>query len=88
MSQSGRNAHGILFGNAALHKLLGQRIGKVAQRHRATGVGSNGNDIFILTSQLQQRVSELFSACNHLHSVHIPDKNLVYTDPEIRKGGF
>ena len=65
MRQTCRDAYSILFGNAALHKLLRQGVGIVAQRHRTTGIGGNGNDILVFTCQFQQRVGKLFSTCNH-----------------------
>ena len=65
MCQTSRDTHRILLGNTTLHKLLRQCVGIVAQSHRATSVSGYSNNIFIFTCQFQQRVSKLFSTCNH-----------------------
>ena len=65
MCQSGRNTYGILFGNSALHELLGQFLGIVAKRYRTTSVGGYGNDIFVLLCQFQQSLCKCFSTSFH-----------------------
>ena len=71
MGQTGADAHGILFGNAAFHKLSGQFLGKVDQRDGTSGICGNGNYIFILFGQCQQGIGKTFSAS--FHSVQFTD---------------
>ena len=65
MGQSGRNTYGILFGDSALHELLGQFLGIVAKSYRTTCVGGYGNDIFVLLCQFQQSLCKCFSTSFH-----------------------
>ena len=80
MCQSGRNTHGILLSNSALHKLLGQFLGIVAKRYRTTCVGGYGNDIFVLLCQFQQSFCKCFSTSFHIIKVS-SFRFQVYTHP-------